>query len=136
MRISDWSSDVCSSDLIAFPPTEADIRSLRAGEMIHIDGEIVMTAGLPTHQRLMQGIADGTPPPTDLPGAGFFHLGSYNTEDDGKFDVLYLNPPTSPRFNPLVPTLIRAFAPRAVGGTGGLARPGAAAMQECGGVHH
>src|SRR3546814_15965959 len=90
---------------IAFPPTEADIRSLRAGEMIHIDGEIVMTAGLPTHQRLMQGIADGTPPPTDLTGAGFFHLGSYNTADDGKCDVLYLNPTTSTTFNPPVPKL-------------------------------
>ncbi|HEY9568324.1 MAG TPA: fumarate hydratase C-terminal domain-containing protein [Thalassobaculum sp.] len=120
---------------IAFPPTEADIRSLRAGEMIHIDGEIVMTAGLPTHQRLMQGIADGTPPPTDLTGAGFFHLGSYNTEDDGKFDVLYLNPTTSTRFNPLVPTLIRAFGLRAVGGKGGLDRACADAMKEVGCVY-
>src|SRR3546814_14723585 len=128
MRISDWSSDVCSSDLIAFPPTEADIRSLRAGEMIHIEGEIVMTAGLPTHQRLMQGIADGTPPPTDLTGAGFFHLGSNNTEADGKFDVLYMNPTTSTRFNTLVPPLIRASRLRPVGGTGGPARPCADAI--------
>ncbi len=120
---------------LTFPPTEADIRSLRAGEMIRIDGEIVMTAGLPTHQRLMRCLEAGEAPPTDLSGAGFFHLGSYNTETDGSLDVRYINPTTSTRFNPYMPTLIRAFGLRAVGGKGGLDRACADAMKQVGCVY-
>lgn len=120
---------------LSFPVSEAEIRRLRVGDMVHLDGEIVMTAGLPTHQRLMKCLEDGTPPPTDLTGAGFFHLGSYNTEDDGVFDVLYLNPTTSTRFNPYMPTLIRQFGLRAVGGKGGLDRACAEAMKEVGCVY-
>src|SRR3546814_9989546 len=44
MRISDWSSDVCSSDLIEFPP-----------ELI--DGPVLETADLPVRQQLRLGVA-------------------------------------------------------------------------------
>ena len=73
---------------LTFPVQEADIRTLALGDMVYLDGEIVMTAGLPTHQRILRCLEDGTDLPTDLNNAGFFHLGSYNTEDDGVFDVL------------------------------------------------
>lgn len=126
---------MAAATTLTFPASEADIRRLSVGDMVHLDGEIVMTAGLPTHQRLMACIDQGTPPPTDLSGAGFFHLGSYNTEDDGVFDVLYLNPTTSTRFNPYMPTLIRRFGLRAVGGKGGLDRACAEAMKEVGCVY-
>src|SRR3546814_10682205 len=39
MRISDWSSDVCSSDLPAYDPTDAD------GAYIGIQGNIVVDGG-------------------------------------------------------------------------------------------
>lgn len=120
---------------LTFPVEEADIRELALGDMVYLDGEIVMTAGLPTHQRIMQCLEDGQPLPTDLGHAGFFHLGSYNTDTDGTFDVLYLNPTTSTRFNPYMPTLIRAFGLRAVGGKGGLDRACAEAMKEVGCVY-
>jgi fumarate hydratase subunit beta len=118
-----------------FPVQEADIRKLALGDMVYLDGEIVMTAGLPTHQRIVRCLEDGTALPTDLTNAGFFHLGSYNTEDDGVFDVLYLNPTTSTRFNEYMPTLIRSFGLRAVGGKGGLDRACAEAMKEVGCVY-
>ncbi|MBN8939863.1 MAG: fumarate hydratase C-terminal domain-containing protein [Rhizobiales bacterium] len=120
---------------LTFPVEEADIRKLALGDMVYLDGEIVMTAGLPTHQRIMQCLETGEALPTDLGHAGFFHLGSYNTEADGAFDVLYLNPTTSTRFNPYMPTLIRAFGLRAVGGKGGLDRACAEAMKEVGCVY-
>ncbi|MEQ8395844.1 fumarate hydratase C-terminal domain-containing protein [Thalassobaculum sp.] len=118
-----------------FPVQEADIRKLALGDMVYLDGEIVMTAGLPTHQRIVRCLENGTELPTDLTNAGFFHLGSYNTEDDGVFDVLYLNPTTSTRFNEYMPTLIRSFGLRAVGGKGGLDRACAEAMKEVGCVY-
>ncbi len=120
---------------LTFPVTEEEIRSLKVGEMIYLSGEIVMTAGLPTHQRIMRCLEEGQELPTDLTSAGFFHLGSYNQEEDGHFNVLYLNPTTSTRFNPYMPTLIRAFGLRAVGGKGGLDRACAEAMKEVGCVY-
>lgn len=126
---------MASNATLNFPATEDQVRSLRLGDMVHLTGEIVITAGLPTHQRIMTFIDEGQELPTDLTNAGFFHLGSYNEEAAGQFDVLYLNPTTSTRFNPYMPTLIRKFGLRAVGGKGGLDAQCAAAMKEVGCVY-
>ena len=115
---------------------EADALSLRAGDMVLLEGEIVITAGLPTHHRLLECIEGGRELPRDLRGAGLFHLGSYSRETaDGGFEVLYMNPTTSTRFNPLMPRLIRHFGLRAVGGKGGLDAACAEAMREAGCVY-
>ncbi|WP_431272553.1 fumarate hydratase C-terminal domain-containing protein [Dankookia sp. P2] len=74
--------------------------------------------------------------PRDLRGAGLFHLGSYSRETpEGGFEVLYMNPTTSTRFNPLMPRLIRHFGLRAVGGKGGLDAGCVEAMREVGCVY-
>jgi fumarate hydratase subunit beta len=70
-----------------------------------------------------------------LQGVSLFHLGSYSREVDGRFEVLYLNPTTSTRFNPFMPRLIEGFQWHAVGGKGGLDRHCAAALQAVGGVY-
>lgn len=120
---------------LTFPLTEADARTLHAGDMVVMSGEIVVTAGLPTHHRLL-GCLDGLEAaPMDLNGASVFHLGSYSEEKDGSFDILYLNPTTSTRFNGVMPRLIRGFNWHAVGGKGGLDAPCVAALQEVGGVY-
>jgi fumarate hydratase subunit beta len=120
---------------MTFPLTAEQARTLRAGDQVIIDGEIVITAGLPTHERLL-GCLDGKEPmPMRLEGASFFHLGSFSRESSGKFEVLYLNPTTSTRFNRLMPRLIRGFQWHAVGGKGGLDEECAAAMQATGCVY-
>lgn len=121
---------------LTFPLSADDARSLRAGDLVVIDGEIVVTAGLPTHERLL-GVLDGAEPaPMGLTGASLFHLGSYSREtDDGRFEVLYINPTTSTRFNPFMPRLIEGFDWHAVGGKGGLDERCAAVMQEVGCVY-
>ena len=121
---------------VRLPLNEADALSLRAGDMVLLEGEIVITAGLPTHHRLLECIEGGRELPRDLRGAGLFHLGSYSRETaDGGFEVLYMNPTTSTRFNPLMPRLIRHFGLRAVGGKGGLDAACAEAMREAGCVY-
>lgn len=118
-----------------FPLGEADARSLRAGDQVIIDGEIVVTAGLPTHQRLI-GCLDGKEPlPMDLQGASVFHLGSYSREVDGRFEVLYINPTTSTRFNPYMPRLVQSLQWHAVGGKGGLDAACAQALARTGSVY-
>jgi fumarate hydratase subunit beta len=121
---------------LKMPLSEADALSLRAGEMVLLDGEITITAGLPTHQRLVECAAGTREAPQDLQGVGLFHLGSYSRElADGGFEVLYMNPTTSTRFNALMPGLIRHFRLRAVGGKGGLDAGCVAAMREVGCVY-
>ena len=118
-----------------FPLSAADARALRAGDQVVIDGEIVMTAGLPTHERLARCLDGAEPMPMDLRGASVFHLGSFSRETDEGFEVLYLNPTTSTRFNPLMPRLIRGLEWHAVGGKGGLDQACAEAMRETGCVY-
>jgi len=112
-----------------------DALSLKLGEMVTLDGPIVVTAGIPTHQRILDGIHKGEAPPIDLNHAAFFHLGSYSQEGPDGFEVLYMNPTTSTRFNTMMPEIIRKFELRCVGGKGGLDAGCAEALQDVGGVY-
>lgn len=121
---------------ISYPMDRETARSLRAGDMVVLDGEVVVTAGLPTHHRLLETLRTGQALPRDLEGTGIFHLGSYSREaPDGSFEVLYMNPTTSTRFNALMPEIIRRLSLTAVGGKGGLDAESVAAMQEVGCVY-
>jgi fumarate hydratase subunit beta len=120
---------------LQLPLTEAAVRSLRAGDLVLLDGELTITAGLPTHQRIQEYLDAGTPLPVDLTNGALFHLGSYNQDTPDGFDVLYMNPTTSTRFNGYMPGFIRRLGLRAVGGKGGLNRACADAMQEAGCVY-
>ncbi len=120
---------------LSLPLSEAAVRSLRAGDMVVLDGALTITAGLPTHQRIQEYLDAGTPLPVDLQGGALFHLGSYSEDGPQGFDVLYMNPTTSTRFNAFMPGFIRRLGLRAVGGKGGLDRACATAMQEQGCVY-
>ena len=121
---------------IRMPMTPEEARTLRAGDTVLIDGEVVISAGLPTHQRLLAAAENGTPPPMEIAGGSLLHLGSYSQDTaDGGLEVLYMNPTTSTRFNALMPRLIRHYGLTAVGGKGGLDAASVAAMQEVGCVY-
>ena len=117
------------------PLSEESVRKLKLGDMVYLDGEMTITAGLPTHQRIMDCIETGEPPPIGLENSAFFHLGSYSRETDDNYEILYINPTTSTRFNPYMPTLIETFGLRAVGGKGGLGRESVDAMERVGCVY-
>lgn len=119
-------------DLPMSPETAA---SLKLGDMVMLQGPIVVTAGMPTHQRILDCIHEGKPTPIDLNAAAFFHLGSYSRETEKGFEVLYMNPTTSTRFNHMMPEIIRHFGLRCVGGKGGLDSACAAALKNVGGVY-
>ncbi|WP_188969303.1 fumarate hydratase C-terminal domain-containing protein [Neoroseomonas lacus] len=121
---------------LTMPMSREDARSLRAGDMILVDGEIVITAGLPTVQRLVACAEEGRAPPFPLDGGSLLHLGSYSQDTaDGGLEILYMNPTTSTRFNRLMPGLIRHFGLTAVGGKGGLDADCVQAMQEVGCIY-
>lgn len=120
---------------IQLPAFRADVAELQLGEMVTLSGPIVVTAGIPTHHRIIEHIRDGKPTPIELEETAFFHLGSYSQETADGFEILYMNPTTSTRFNGLMPEIIRHFGLRCVGGKGGLDDACAKALQDVGGVY-
>lgn len=121
---------------VTMPLSREDARSLRAGDMVLLDGEIVITAGLPTHHRIIACMEKGEVPPIELQNGSLLHLGSYSQDAaDGGLEILYMNPTTSTRFNPLMPKLIRHYGLTSVGGKGGLDAACREAMQEVGCVY-
>lgn len=121
---------------LRLPADPADLASLTIGDMVTLSGTIIATAGIPTHQRLVACMESGEAPPVPLQGGAFFHLGSFSRESaGGEFEILYMNPTTSTRFNDVMPGLIRHFDLKCVGGKGGLDRHCAAALAQTGGVY-
>lgn len=117
-------------------PVDAEaIRELRLGDLVIVDGDIVATGGLPTHNRIIEAIEGKRELPFTLDGAGFFHLPSYSRDTDEGMEIVYINPTTSTRFNPIMPRIIRHFGLRIVCGKGGLDAECARAMQEVGCVY-
>lgn len=120
---------------IQLPMSRETAESLKLGDMITLTGPIKATAGMPTHQRILDFIDEGKQIPIDLVEAAFFHLGSYSRDAEGGMEVLYMNPTTSTRFNHMMPKIIRHFRLRCVGGKGGLNTACAEALKEVGGVY-
>jgi fumarate hydratase subunit beta len=120
---------------LTLPIDEATIRSLNAGDFVELTGEIVLTAGLPTHQRILDYVRDNKPLPIDISGGTLFHLGSYSQDTPAGFEVLYINPTTSTRFNAVMPPIVRHFGLRMIGGKGGLDHACVEALKEVGCVY-
>jgi len=121
---------------IECPLTEDRARKLKLGDMVYLNGEIIITAGLSSFKRIIDFAESGKSLPVDLNNAALLHLVNYNRRTaEGKPEVLYLNPTTSTRFNQHMPSIIRMFRLRAVGGKGGLDMECARAMKETGCVY-
>ena len=131
-RVASWTR---SRPNLQLPLTDEAVRSLdarRHGASHGRDRHHRRHADARAHHRLSRPRRGAADRPHR---AAFFHLGSYNQEDDDGFEILYMNPTTSTRFNALMPRLIRTFGLRAVGGKGGLDRACADAMKEVGCVY-
>ncbi|MBI0329860.1 fumarate hydratase C-terminal domain-containing protein [Burkholderia plantarii] len=117
---------------LSLPLVREQVDALQLGDMVRLSGRVTVSIGLPTHQRLARIIEAGEPLPVNLAGGAFFHLSTYVDETEGTPRALYLNPSTSTRYNPWMPTLIRGLGVRLVGGKGGLDAASAAALREAG----
>ncbi|MGL4285768.1 MAG: fumarate hydratase C-terminal domain-containing protein [Phreatobacter sp.] len=120
---------------LTLPLTREAALALRVGDLVLLDGELVITAGFPTHQRMVACLEADKPLPLDLAGAAFVHMGICCREDGERLEPLYVNPTTSTRFNALMPSLIRSLGLTAVGGKGGLSAESVQAMREVGCVY-
>ena len=117
------------------PFTEKQIRKLKLGDTVYVSGEIIFSAGLPTYQRLVEYVEQKEELPIDMKNAALFHLGANSRETNGNYEVLYVNPTTSARFNPYMPTLVKNLQLRLIGGKGGLDSNSVIALKEVGCVY-
>lgn len=121
---------------LTLPVDRAAVEALKAGDIVYLTGEILATAGMPTHDRLLRCVEGKEELPFDMKGAALFHLGSLNEEaEDGSLRINYMNPTTSTRFNKHMPRLIPGLGIRMTGGKGGLSAESAKAMAESGCVY-
>jgi fumarate hydratase subunit beta len=120
---------------LKLPVNEATVRRLHVGDLVTLTGDIVVTAGLPTHERIQEYLESGKELPIDLKGGTLLHLGSFSQNKGDMLEVLYMNPTTSTRFNPFMPRFIKDLGLRVVGGKGGLDHASAEAMRQTGCVY-
>lgn len=120
---------------LRLPLGRDQVRALTIGDFVVLDGDAVVTIGLPTHQRIVEHIDRGTPLPFDLGGGSFFHLSVCTREESGTVRPLYVNPTTSARFNAFLPKMIRHYGLSVVAGKGGLDSACVEAMKDVGCVY-
>ena len=120
---------------LTLPLSRDEARSLRLGDTVILDGEVTITAGFPTHQRMAEALDRGQPLPFPKAGSAFFHMGSSCRAEGDRWVTNYVNPTTSTRFDDYMPGIIRRLGLTATGGKGGMGRACVEALREVGGVY-
>lgn len=128
-------SEANVSERLTLPLTHDAARQLKVGDRVVLDGEITVTAGFPTHQRIIEALDGARPFPFALEQSAFFHLGSSCREADGRWLPNYVNPTTSTRFDAFMPDIIRRLELTSTGGKGGMGASCVEAMKEVGCVY-
>lgn len=117
------------------PLKEEDVRSLKLGEVVYINGPVI-TGRDELHIRALEYSKDGKDIPEELKGAVLYHCGPIMMkDDDGKWHVVAAGPTTSARMNSLEAEAIRTFGFRAIIGKGGMSDDVAKALKDNGCVY-
>jgi L(+)-tartrate dehydratase beta subunit len=102
---------------LTFPASEEDIRKLRAGDLVTVDGHIVGIRDR-SHIRIFD---EGIEPPLDLSGAFLLHTApNVRKREDGGYDPMCIGTTTSARMVRFTEGLGRDYGVRAIAGKGGL----------------
>jgi L(+)-tartrate dehydratase beta subunit len=117
---------------LTFPASEEDIRKLRAGDLVTVDGHII---GL--RDRTQIRIFDqGREPPLDLSGAFLLHTApNVRRLGPGKYEPLCIGTTTSARMVRFTEPLGERYGVRAICGKGGLPDEAIEPMREHGMVY-
>src|ERR671921_1396410 len=126
------SSTTVSSKRLTFPTTADEIRKLRAGDIVHVDGHII---GI--RDRTQIRIFDqGVEPPLDLNGAFLLHTApNVRKVAEGKYEKVSIGTTTSARMVRFTEPLGRDYGVRAICGKGGLPDEAIEPMQKYGMVY-
>ena len=117
---------------LTFPAGEDDIRRLRAGDLVTVDGHIIGIRDR-TQMRIFD---EGVEPPLDLSGAFLLHTApNVRKRDDGGYDPMCIGTTTSARMVRFTEGLGRDYGVRAIAGKGGLPDEAIEPMREHGMVY-
>ncbi|MFL5917834.1 MAG: FumA C-terminus/TtdB family hydratase beta subunit [Gaiellaceae bacterium] len=121
-----------SSERLSFPASEEEVRALRAGDEVLVDGHII---GI--RDRTQIRIFDqGVEPPLDLSGAFLLHTApGVRKVGDGKYEKVCIGTTTSARMVRFTEPLGRDYGVRAICGKGGLPDEAIEPMQRHGMVY-
>ncbi len=118
-----------SAIVLKAPISEAQIRQLKVGDVVIIEGAM-HTGRDALHKYLMQNDA-----PVDLNGGVIYHCGPVMLKDEAGWHVKAAGPTTSSREEPYQGDIIKKFGLRAVIGKGGMGAKTLAALKEYGAVY-
>jgi L(+)-tartrate dehydratase beta subunit len=111
------------------PLTEADVRQLRVGDSVLLDGVIFGVRDA----NLMRVFDQAVPPPVDWRGAALLHTApNVRKIGPGKYEPLCVGTTTSMRMDRFTEGLLRDYGVRAILGKGGLSARSAELMQQYG----
>ena len=100
-----------------FPATEEDVRKLRAGDLVTVDGHII---GIRDRSQI-RIFDQGVEPPLDLNGAFLLHTApNVRKLGPGKYEPMCIGTTTSARMVRFTEPLGRDYGVRAIAGKGGL----------------
>jgi L(+)-tartrate dehydratase beta subunit len=117
---------------MTFPTTEAEIRKLRAGDEVVVDGHIIGIRDR-TQIRIFDG---GVEPPMDLNGAFLLHTApNVRRVGPGRYEKLSIGTTTSARMVRFTEPLGARYGVRAICGKGGLPDEAIEPMQRLGMVY-
>ena len=109
------------------PLTESDMRQLRVGDSVTLDGIIFGVRDA----NLMRIFDKGVPPPVDWQGAALLHTApNVRKVGPGKYEPLSVGTTTSMRMDRFTEGLLRDYGVRAILGKGGLSARSAELMQQ------
>ena len=120
---------------LTLPFIQSELDELNVGDLVYLTGDIIVTVGLPTHKRIKEYIDAGQTLPMDLTNGMLCQVGAYIEDTDTGKICRYINPSTSTRFEPFLPTIINESGVKAIGGKGGVGPNTVTAMRENGCVY-
>jgi L(+)-tartrate dehydratase beta subunit len=117
---------------LTFPTTEDEIRKLRAGELVTVDGHVIGIRDR-TQIRIFD---EGHEPPMDLSGAFLLHTApNVRKLGDGRYEPMCVGTTTSARMVRFTEPLGERYGVRAICGKGGLPDEAIEPMQRHGMVY-
>jgi len=117
---------------LTFPASEEEIRKLRAGDIVFVDGHIIGIRDRTQIRIFDQGVT----PPFDLAGAFLLHTApNVRKRADGGYDPICIGTTTSARMVRFTEPLGAQYGVRAICGKGGLPDDAIEPMQRLGMVY-
>ena len=114
------------------PLTEADVRQLRVGDSVLLDGVVFGVRD----GNLMRIFDEKVAPPCDWRGAALLHTApNVRKIGPGKYEPVSVGTTTSMRMDRFTEPLLRDYGVRAILGKGGLSQASTALMQKYGAVY-